>query len=318
MPPRGQAPRFKSHINRGVMSEAPITVVMITRNRGRHIHTALEHLVALPERPHIIVVDNGSSDDTVNIARSFHRSVEVVPLGRNMGGAGRNVGVALASTPYVAFSDDDSWWAAGSLDRACNLFESHPRLGLVEARILVGPHQRIDPVCQLMAESPLASHHQDGSRPPGITITSFIACGAIVRRAAFRQVGGFHPRFGVGGEEEVLALDLLRNGWQLVYDEELTAYHYPSPIRNLARRQRHQVRNALWTAWLRRPASSALATTWRIVSTSLSDDTRRVGLFDALLGLPWILPARHPIPPSIDRQVQVTEASFYGSLGARS
>jgi GT2 family glycosyltransferase len=300
------------------MSEAPITVVMITRNRGRHIHTALEHLIALPERPHIIVVDNGSSDDTLNIARTFHPSVEVVPLGKNMGGAGRNVGVALASTPYVAFSDDDSWWAAGALNLACNLFESDPRLGLVEARILVGPHQQIDPVCQVMAESPLAPDGKDGIRLSGIPITSFIACGAIVRRAAFRQIGGFHPRFGVGGEEEVLALDLLRKGWRLIYAEELTAYHYPSPIRNLARRQRHQVRNALWTAWLRRPASSAVASTWRIVSTSLRDDSRRVGLFDALLGLPWILTARHPIPASIDRQVQLAEASFYGSLAAKS
>lgn len=56
---------------------------MITRNRGRHIRTALQHLVDLPERPHIIVVDNGSSDETVNIARGFARSIEVVALGRN-------------------------------------------------------------------------------------------------------------------------------------------------------------------------------------------------------------------------------------------
>ena len=107
-----------------------ITVVMITRNRAGDIRTALQHLVELLERPRIIVVDNGSTDQTVNIARNFGRTVEVIPLGEDSGGAGRNVGVKMARTPYVAFSDDDSWWAPGALPRAAERFDSFPHLGL--------------------------------------------------------------------------------------------------------------------------------------------------------------------------------------------
>src|SRR5512140_1994782 len=122
-----------------------ISVVMITRDRGEHIRLALERLLELPEQPRIIVVDNGSTDQTVNIARALDGMSAVVPLGRNLGGAGRNVGVSRARTPYVAFSDDDSWWAPGALTRAVELFEAQPRLGLIAARILVGAEERLDP-----------------------------------------------------------------------------------------------------------------------------------------------------------------------------
>ncbi len=290
-----------------------IAVVMITHNRGTQVRAALQHLTELPEHPRIILVDNNSSDSTINIARSMGRSVQVVPLRRNFGGAGRNIGVVLAGTPYVAFSDDDSWWSPGSLERACHLFESHPRLGLLEARILVGPRQQLDPVCAIMATGPLASDGHDGTRLIGIPITSFIACGTIVRKAAFLQVGGFNRRFGVGGEEEVVALDMLRRGWQLAYREDLVAYHHPSAQRNVRRRQRHQVRNALWAAWLRRPASSALNVTWRIASSSVKEGPGRSGILDAVRGLPWVLPARNPIPRSIDLRVQLAEETFYAS-----
>ena len=288
-----------------------ISIVMITRNRAGDIRTALRHLLSLPEKPRILVVDNGSTDRTVEVVRRVDPAIEVVPLGQNFGGAGRNVGVKIAQTPYVAFSDDDSWWARGALGRAVERFEALPRLGLIAARLLVGPQQELDPISHLMATSPLASDGEDGTNLAGVPIISFVACGAIVRAQAFLQAGGFHPRFGVGGEEEVLAMDLMRNGWQLAYAENIVAHHYPSPIRNVARRQRHQVRNALWSVWMRRPAPSALASTWRIASNSLTDAPCRLGLMDALAGLPWVLRARDPVPASIDRQVHIAEAAFY-------
>ena len=288
-----------------------ISVVMITRNRARDIRTALQYLVELPEKPHIIVVDNGSTDHTVELARHFDRAIEVVPLGQNLGGAGRNVGVRLAQTPYVAFSDDDSWWAPGALARAVQRLDAFPRLSLIAARMLVGPDHELDPICRVMAMSPLAAYPDKELDGAGVPIISFVACGAIVRADAFLQAGGFDRRFGVGGEEELLALDLMRNGWQLVYADDIVAHHYPSANRNVPRRKRRQVRNALWSVWLRRPARSVFASTWRIASRSFSDEACGLGFIDALAGLPWILRDRRPVSPSIDRRVRIAESIFY-------
>jgi len=286
-----------------------ISVVMITRNRGREIQAALEHLLSLPERPPIIVVDNASSDTTAEIARAMSSDLTVLALDRNLGCAGRNVGVLQAETPYVAFSDDDSWWAPGALSGAADLFDSAPALGLIAARILVGAEERLDPLCQVMAHTHLPQTNQAGSL--GIPVVGFAACGAILRREAFLQAGGFEHRLGVGGEEHILALDLLRRGWQLAYIDEIVAHHHPSPVRDPALRRRLEARNALWSAWLRRPAASAWAETWRVVKRSFSDPACRAGLVEAITGLSWVLRARDPVPAAIDRQVKMAEKVFH-------
>jgi GT2 family glycosyltransferase len=286
---------------------------MITRNRGEQIRLALEHLQNLEECQRLIVVDNASSDETVNLAQGMGPRVEVISLQQNLGGAGRNVGVLRATTPYVAFSDDDSWWQSGALKQAANLFDADPTLGLIAARILVGPNERLDVLSHAMATSPFANHER-GNSFVGVPIVGFAACGAVVRRSAFLQAGGFNWRFGVGGEEEVLAFDLLRNGWRLAYVDEIVAYHHPSSVRDVAKRQAHQVRNALWSAWLRRPAASAWAVTRRLVLSSLHDPGRRAGLMEAIRGLPWVLSERNPVPAEIDRQLRVAEEAWFRSV----
>src|ERR687895_1668410 len=179
--------------------------------------------------------------------------VAVVIATRNLGAAARTVGARLVDSPYVAFSDDDSWWAPGALGRAADLLDRHPRLAVLAARVLVGPEERLDPVCDEMAHSPLPPAED----LPGPSVLGFIACGAVVRRTAFREVGGFDVRLGVGGEEELLSVDLAVRGWGLAYVDEVVAYHHPSPSRNPSGRRRIQVRNALWSAWLRRPLGGA-------------------------------------------------------------
>ena len=97
-------------------SGSDVTIVMITHNRLAEVLHSLEHLSRLPERPKILVVDNGSGDGTAAaVGRQFPR-VEVLALAENLGAAGRTIGVAHASTPYVAFCDDDTWWEPGSLE----------------------------------------------------------------------------------------------------------------------------------------------------------------------------------------------------------
>lgn len=96
-------------------------------------------------------------------------------------------GVGPASTPYVAFADDDSWWAPGALQGAADLFGVRPRLGLLAARILVGSEIVLDPVCHQMGRSVLGR----AADLPGPSLLGFLACAAMVRREAFCAVGGF-------------------------------------------------------------------------------------------------------------------------------
>jgi GT2 family glycosyltransferase len=269
-------------------STADVTVVIATRNRRTDL------LASLPrhEAP-VILVDNASTDGTVEAVRAMHPHVTVLEQTRNLGAEARTVGVARAATPFVAFADDDSWWAPGELARAVEIMRAHPRLAVLVARVLVGPEQRLDPVCAQMAMSPLG-------RPrdlPGPALLGFIACGALVRTEAFSAVGGFDPVVRFPGEEERLALDLAAAGWGISYVDAITVHHHPSPARHSpAERQAAIWRSRLLTAMMRLPWGDVL----RIVREALAAGAPgRAGVRRALPDLSAALRTRRVVPPSV-------------------
>ncbi|MGN9810089.1 glycosyltransferase family 2 protein [Micromonospora sp. BQ11] len=273
-----------------------VTVVVATRNRRRQLLETLGRHTA-----DVIVVDNGSDDGSPEAVRRAFPHVRVVRLGCNAGaGAARNVGVALAATPFVAFADDDSYWAPGALERAVRLLRAYPRTGLLTGRVLVGPQARLDPVSADMARAPL------GTPPdaPGPSVLGFLACAVVLRRAAFRQVGGFTEKLGTYGEEALLAMDLAAAGWRLSYVDEVVAHHLPLPSgRDRGARHRVEARNRLITAALRRPARVVL----RTAADALRDAAGRRGLLDAGRQAGWALRHRRPLPAPVEAGLRVLE-----------
>ncbi len=272
---------------------ADVTVVVISRNRR------VDLLDSLPrhEAP-VVLVDNGSTDGTAEAVRNAHPEIEVLALDGNAGALGRTLGAARAGTPFVAFADDDSWWAPGDLARAVEIMRAHPRLALLNARIVVGPQQRLDTVCEQMAASPL------GTEPdlPGPSLLGFVACAALVRMEAFGAVGGFDPVVRFPGEEERLALDLATAGWGLAYVDEVTVHHHPSPRRESGRRRQVGIwRSRLLTALMRLPVGDVARLTVGAVRSG------RPGLEGLLRAVPDVTAAllrRRPVQPHVRAELR--------------
>jgi GT2 family glycosyltransferase len=290
--------------HQGCVRDGRTGVVIASQDRLGPLAHTLERVLSLPERPPVVLVDNASTDGTVAAVRQRFPSVEVIALPRNEGGAARTRGVERLSTPYIAFCDDDSWWSPGALTRAADLLDEHPALGLLAARILVGDQERLDPTSKRMSASPL---RRDPSLP-GVPVLGFLACGAIVRREAYLDVGGFESRLGVGGEEELLALDLAAAGWSLVYVDDVVAHHDPPPRPDPGPRTRRLVRNELWTTWMRRPPAAAFRNTARLLLDAHSDRERSRGVADALRGLPWALRNRRSLPSEVEARLRALES----------
>ena len=151
-----------------------------------------------------------------------------------------------------------------------------------------------------MAASPLGA----GASLPGPAVLGFLACAAVVRRAAMLEVGGFEARFGVGGEEELLAIDLAASGWHLVYCEDAIAYHHPGVAGPRASRRRRQFRNALWSTWLRRPLPAVIGHTARAIVQGVVNPEACIAFLDALAGLPWVMRSRRMIPGDLERSLR--------------
>ncbi len=275
---------------------APVGVVIATRNRSASLAVTVRNLLALPERPQVLVVDNASTDDTpAMLARDFPQ-VRVVSLPFNRGALARTHGVRALDTPYVAFSDDDSWWAPGALATAARHFDAHPRLGLLSARTLVGPADEADPLNDLLADSPLGT----ATDLPGTQVLGFLGCAAVARRTAYLDAGGYHPLLFFGAEETLLAYDLAARGWGVTHCPDVLAHHHPDPGPRTGR-PAVVLRNELLTAWLRRPLPHALARTRALAADARHDPNARRALRETLTRLPAALRARRPLPPHVER-----------------
>lgn len=288
---------------------ATVTVVIATRDRVAELRRTLAVLTALPEGPAVIVVDNGSRDGTARAVRGEYPGVTLIRNRRNRKAAARNQGVRRAATPYVAFSDDDSWWDPGALARACDLLARHPGVGVVAARTLVGADAADDPLNEVLAASPVRGPGLRTPGPaPGPLVLGFLGCAIVARREAFLRAGGYRALLGIGGEEELLALDLAAAGWAAVYAQEVVARHFPSARRNAGRRRAAQLRNRVLVAWLRRPLRRAVRGTAALARQASRDPVAARALAGLLPRLPLALAARRPVPPAVAAQAATLEA----------
>jgi GT2 family glycosyltransferase len=285
------------------VSEPRVSVVIATRDRRESLLRSLGHLDE-PGGPPVIVVDNASADGTGDAVRAAHPREQLVRLPANAGAVARTDGVRRAATPYVAFADDDSWWEPGALAAAADLLDAHPRVAVVVGRVRLAADGSEDAVTRKHRRATL------GRSPgaPGPDVLSFPAFAAVVRRDAYCAVGGFSPLLFFGGEEHLLALDLAAAGWQLVFAEDVAAWHSPAgPDRPSPQRWALQTRNDVLVDWLRRPLPVALGSTRRLAVKAGRDPAARRALAGLLRRLPAALRERRSVPAEVERRFVIAQ-----------
>ncbi len=99
------------------MENSSVSVVLPTHNRARLLRRAMVSVLdQLEGRDELIVVDDGSTDDTGKVASEFGDAVQYVRTPGLGAGAARNIGVRQARNPLVAFIDSDDEWLPGKLE----------------------------------------------------------------------------------------------------------------------------------------------------------------------------------------------------------
>src|SRR5579885_1878648 len=116
----------------GIRSMPRVSVVMPVHNGARYLAEALESVFAQTFRDfEVIVVDDGSTDETPAILRGYGDRLAVIS--REQGGAcaARNLGAERTAAPYVAFLDHDDRWYPRKLEQQTAVLDARPEVVLV-------------------------------------------------------------------------------------------------------------------------------------------------------------------------------------------
>ena len=194
-----------------------ISVVIPVKDRAGELRRCLASLARLTyprEKLQVIVVDDGSRDDSPKVAREF--GALLVPSGGTGRGpaAARNVGAAMATGELLAFIDSDCTASTEWLDELVPAFND-PAMAAVGGQVDgMCTDSAVDRYEAVMSSLSLGSRERSGNS--GHDTFYLPSCNLLVRRSAFRGAGGFADSMHVG-EDVDLTWRLRDAGWTIAY-----------------------------------------------------------------------------------------------------
>lgn len=113
-----------------------VSVVIPVHNGRRFVDAALHCALAQSHAAvEVIVVDDGSTDDSCDIVRGYGSPVRLIEQPNRGVGHARNTGVEHARGEFVAFLDQDDWWREDKLEHQVQIFRSSDRIGLAHTGV---------------------------------------------------------------------------------------------------------------------------------------------------------------------------------------
>lgn len=179
-----------------------ISVVIASYNHAPYLRESIESVLAQTLTPHeVIVVDDGSTDDSPAIIRSYGERIRPVFQANGGTAAALNAGAALTSGEWIAFQNSDDEWEPVKLEQQMSIAALDSRIGLIHTGWAC-----IDAAGVRYEDLPANANLPDYSGPPVAEMQPtmlrsmpVVISSAAVSRRAWEEVGAFDERYhGLG------------------------------------------------------------------------------------------------------------------------
>ena len=198
-----------------------VTIVCVTYNSSTLAEAMGATLAAFP---HVVIIDNGSSDDTVARITRHIPHARLISRGANAGyGSANNQAMATVQTPFALLLNPDCVIAPQDLQCLLDCMQAHPQAGVV------GPQNwRSETVPQISHREAFFKPDVDSTCtvPDKVISADWIhGCCQLLRTRAFRDIGGFDEVFFLYYEDDDLCLRLAQAGYQCLLQPAARAFH---------------------------------------------------------------------------------------------
>ena len=181
-----------------IESDRLVSVVITVYDAASYLAEAIDSVLAQTYRPfELIVLDDGSTDGSGEIARSYGSALRFAQQ-KNAGlGAARNAALDLAKGRYYAFLDADDRFVPGKLERQMGILDAEPEIDMVFGHVTEFVSPEIDERARALLRGPV---DDEPWRTPNLM---------LVRRESFHRVGPFSDtlRVGIGVDWYARAVD---------------------------------------------------------------------------------------------------------------
>ncbi|MFA6541881.1 MAG: glycosyltransferase family 2 protein [Bacteroidota bacterium] len=188
-----------------------VTVNILSFNRKDDLRITLQKVFEQDYKNiEVIVVDNASSDGTVEMVRNEFPSVHLISMPKNIGIAGWNEGFKAAKGEYVLVLDDDSYPNKNTILEGINEFEKGITIGIISFNVF---NLRIQ-----------KSETDDFLQPPYF----FNGCGAMIKKSVIESIGYYNERYFLYYNELDYSARCYNAGFQIRYLSKVTVSHTQS------------------------------------------------------------------------------------------
>jgi GT2 family glycosyltransferase len=196
-----------------------LAFVILTKNSGRTLEKCLEAIARLKGEfePEVIIVDGGSTDNTLNIVEKYREELNIRVLyddGKGLGYA-RDIGWRASDADYIVMLDSDVIVNRHFLRRAIELLQRDGKLGAVSAKLR--PISLDKGWLGRFQEKNLAIylHHLDPPYPAE-AVALHTAC-TVFKRSVLEEIGGFDAYFNLAKEDSDISYRIRKAGYKLSY-----------------------------------------------------------------------------------------------------
>ena len=219
-----------------IMNARPaVSAIIVNWNGAHHLRTCLPSLRAQTfQSLEIIVVDNGSKDDSAEVTRDFQ--ARWLPLGANVGLApALNRGGAIASGDFLLFVNNDMRFDPGFVAALLEPLKNDEAIFATDAmqfnwegneRVhLAARLVKRKPPCRSSTELVPGLYFYQHEEPEQSSVFMGSAACMLVRRALFEKLTGFDDRLPLGYEDVEICLRAWIRGWRTVYVPNAICWH---------------------------------------------------------------------------------------------